>query len=157
MRWATGTHHHYFMMITISCRSSCDPCYLLKFYTDTYNPYKLVKLPSLFIFVVSCRLGAPRHLSWRCSTIAEGFLPRKLLFLKTYLAARIPRVIIMADFSSPKKKQKTKFDWTSGDPAVKAALLGWLACIHWRQDPRVQTLPDTPALGRLLASADHSL
>ena len=63
----------------------------------------------------------------------------------------------MADFSSSKKKRKMDFDWTCGNPAIKAALLGWLACIHWRQDSRLPTLPDTPALGRLIASAKNDL
>ena len=55
------------------------------------------------------------------------------------------------------KKRRSQVDWAGGNPAIKGALLGWLASIYDQHDPRTQDFPNTPALGQLIASARKNL
>ncbi|KAG0627703.1 hypothetical protein M758_2G221900 [Ceratodon purpureus] len=54
---------------------------------------------------------------------------------------------------SSKRRKMDSTDWTGGNPAIKAALLGWLSNIFWQQRSRLKEYPDIPALGRLIASS----
>ena len=64
----------------------------------------------------------------------------------------------MAVVNSPKqRKRKAQADWSGGNHTVKSALLGWMANVFWIQGPRTRNFPETPALGRLIASAQKDL
>ncbi|KAG0596215.1 hypothetical protein M758_UG233600 [Ceratodon purpureus] len=47
-------------------------------------------------------------------------------------------------------------EWSGSDPAVKGAVLGWMAIIPWRWNPRRAGFPATPALSALISDASNT-
>ena len=143
--------NHNFMMVTIKCRSGYDLHNLPRFYLDnTINCQSIVAL-WLLDSVVSCRYQEPD------AQLRPHWMLRRLFSPCEIAQRRSPSSgSTTTDRDFAMKKRPAQEDWTGGNPAIKAALYGWLACIHWRQDTNVKQFPDTPALGNLFASANQN-